>query len=184
MVYKKPLEVNPETNEISIPHFDASTYATGSTSMIVLMDEQKLYCSHLGNSKLVICRNMTSIPITKDHKPYDYDERKYIYERSGYVLDGRVNGMLSTSRAFAHFHLPISSIPDYYEVPIDSDLKFVIVASDGLWDFVPDQLAVDIVLRYIDSDIGYDSKRISFILAEYAIKMGSKDNISVIVIFP
>lgn len=47
----------------------------------------------------------------------------------------RVNGQLAVARAFGDQSLKahLSSEPDIRHVPINSDIEFVILASDGLW---------------------------------------------------
>lgn len=47
----------------------------------------------------------------------------------------RVNGQLAVARAFGDQSLQahLSSEPDLRQVPIDSTIEFVILASDGLW---------------------------------------------------
>jgi hypothetical protein len=47
----------------------------------------------------------------------------------------RVNGQLAVARAFGDQSLKahLSSEPDVRHVPIDSNIEFVILASDGLW---------------------------------------------------
>ena len=41
--------------------------------------------------------------MSKDHKPDDPEERKRIYNASGFVEESRVNGMLALSRALGDF---------------------------------------------------------------------------------
>lgn len=47
----------------------------------------------------------------------------------------RVNGQLAVARAFGDHSLKthLSSEPDVRHVPINSNIEFVILASDGLW---------------------------------------------------
>lgn len=47
----------------------------------------------------------------------------------------RVNGQLAVARAFGDQSLKahLSSEPDVRHVPIDANIEFVILASDGLW---------------------------------------------------
>lgn len=47
----------------------------------------------------------------------------------------RVNGQLAVARAFGDQSLKahLSSEPDVRQIPIDSTIDFVILASDGLW---------------------------------------------------
>lgn len=42
-------------------------------------------------------------------------------------------------------------MPDVESFPIDENVSFLIVASDGLWDVCEDQQAVDLVKGYANS---------------------------------
>ena len=59
---------------------------------------------------------------------------------------------------------------------MDQNLKLLIVASDGLWDICEDQQAVDLVKGLTTT------KEMSKTLVQFALKNGSKDNVSVVVL--
>lgn len=87
-------------------------------------------------------------------------------------------------------HLKPYVIPDP-EVSIykrkESD-DFLIVATDGLWNVVSNDIACDIVRRCLHDQTtrplqgGSDADVAASMLAELAIAKGSKDNISIIVV--
>lgn len=71
--------------------------------------------------------------------------------------------------------------------------SFLIIASDGLWDVVSNELACEIVRRCFEGQIrtrfsdgngitGSQAAEAAALLAELAIARGSKDNISVVVV--
>lgn len=70
--------------------------------------------------------------------------------------------------------------------------EFLILASDGLWDVIPNELACHIVKRCLDGKMRrssmqeveneYRPTEAAALLAEIALARGSKDNISVIVV--
>lgn len=73
---------------------------------------------------------------------------------------------------------------------MDKD-EFLILASDGLWDVIPNELACRIVKRCLDGkmrsymqEVENESRpaEAAALLAELALARGSKDNISVIVV--
>ena len=65
---------------------------------------------------------------------------------------GRVNGMLSLSRAFGDFGFKSSSlapdeqavtvVPDVTSLPLTPDDEFVVLGCDGIWDVMTNQGAV------------------------------------------
>lgn len=69
--------------------------------------------------------------------------------------------------------------------------EFLILASDGLWDVVTNQVACKVVKKCLDGKMRRISKEVvkegrtseaAAVLAELAMARGSKDNISVIVV--
>jgi serine/threonine protein phosphatase PrpC len=86
---------------------------SGSTANIILIDEKKVYCANLGDSRSVCIYNKKFAAMSFDHKPDDREEKlriqnanvNYLLHKNakGFVVDGRVCGSLSLSRAFGDF---------------------------------------------------------------------------------
>ena len=69
--------------------------------------------------------------------------------------------------------------------------EFLIIASDGLWDVVPNELACELVRKCFRGQVrrnvyeafsGNCAAAAATVLAELALARGSRDNISVIVV--
>ncbi len=69
-----------------------------------------LYAANVGDSKAIACKSKETenkienekdilIELTKDHLATNYEERKRIQSKGGYVRDGRVLGALELSRS-------------------------------------------------------------------------------------
>lgn len=66
-----------------------------------------VYIAHVGDSRVILCRNGTTVDLTKvksilflkDHKPYIPDEKFRIELAGGWVVNRRLNGVLGVSRA-------------------------------------------------------------------------------------
>jgi serine/threonine protein phosphatase PrpC len=138
--------------------------------------------------------NNIAIPLTKDHKPLSFDENKRILKIGGNIIqdegdDARING-LSVSKAFGDLDAKphVSHLPDIYDYDLNKD-KFLIMACDGVWDVLSNQDAIDFILYKLDEikiDINLhacNKKNIAYLLGDYAIKKGSQDNISILIIF-
>lgn len=78
----------------------SATPQHGSTATTALILGKRLYCSNLGDSRTLLCRNFEPMPLSVDHKPSREDEQKRIREAGGFVINGRVMGELAVSRAF------------------------------------------------------------------------------------
>ena len=89
---------------------------------------------------------------------------------------------LSLSRAFGDLdtYPYVTHKPEIFRVRLNKKDKFIIFACDGLWDVVSNSGAVRFVNKLIKSKYtGNISKK----LAEYAIKQGSHDNVTVSILF-
>ena len=81
---------------------EAKSFA-GCTATVILVTPTEIYCANAGDSRTVLSKGKTALEMSKDHKPDDPEERKRIYNASGFVEDSRVNGMLALSRALGDF---------------------------------------------------------------------------------
>uniref|UniRef100_A0A7I4BN82 protein-serine/threonine phosphatase n=1 Tax=Physcomitrium patens TaxID=3218 RepID=A0A7I4BN82_PHYPA len=90
----------------------------------------------------------------------------------------RVGGVLAVSRAFGDRLLKkyVVAEPEIQDQLITSDVEFLVLASDGLWDVVSNQDAVTMVQNVQDAQEA--AKR----LTDEAYKKGSADNITCVVI--
>lgn len=144
---------------------------------------------------------------TIDDKPQNASERKRIIVAGGFVSDfsptdiPRLNGYLATSRAFGdyrpHIHFKVrpknSSIkfdanasltakPTVTSFMLNPDHNYTIVlASDGLWDTLSSEDVAQILQDYRNNDANANADA-GDILIQKALKRGSKDNISVMII--
>lgn len=82
---------------------EAGESFAGCTATTMLVTQTEIYCANAGDSRTVLSRGKTAVPLSEDHKPDDALERKRIYNANGFVEDGRVNGMLALSRALGDF---------------------------------------------------------------------------------
>ena len=70
--------------------------------------------------------------------------------------------------------------PECTQIPLTNAHRWLIIATDGLWDAVSNEQALAIVQDYYDA---YGClKGVSAVLCDYAIDCGSKDNITALVI--
>ncbi len=132
----------------------------GSTCTAVWILESTIYSCNVGDSRFILSYRGKAFPITEDHKPENAREMLRINDAGGFIIDKRVNGILSVSRAFGDFPLkseselleieqPVSAFPDVFTVEIDPDIDFIVLASDGVWDIMSNQNVVDYVDKHI-----------------------------------
>ncbi|KAH3762844.1 protein serine/threonine phosphatase 2C family protein [Pelomyxa schiedti] len=143
---------------------------SGSTALLVLtqmhMGRMTLYIANLGDCRAVLCRGEVAEQLTEDHKPQRQDEAKRIKEAGGSLYrDGQgtlrvqrggiCRSFLAVTRAIGdyEFKVPkqvISPIPDVSCVHLQPDDSFVVIASDGIWDILTNQEAINVAKQYTD----------------------------------
>ncbi|KAL1222150.1 Protein phosphatase 2C 37 [Cardamine amara subsp. amara] len=179
--------------ELQSPQCDA----VGSTAVVSVVTPEKIIVSNCGDSRAVLCRNGVAIPLSVDHKPDRPDELIRIQQAGGRVIywDGaRVLGVLAMSRAIGDNYLKPYVIPDPEVTVTDrtEDDECLILASDGLWDVVPNETACGVArmcLRGADAVDGGDSDTAhnacsdaALLLTKLALARQSSDNVSVVVV--
>ncbi|XP_066306600.1 probable protein phosphatase 2C 7 isoform X2 [Miscanthus floridulus] len=153
----------------------------GSTASTAVLIGNHLYVANVGDSRAVMSKAGKAIALSDDHKPNRSDEQKRIEDAGGVVVwsgTWRVAGILAMSRAFGNRLLKqfVVAHPEIQDLEIDGDVEFLILASDGLWDVVPNEHAVAFVK---DKDSPEAAARK---LTEIAFRRGSTDNITCIVV--
>lgn len=170
-------------NSIDTKFKEMNFYNTGSTATIVYITiengKRVLYCINLGDSRCILLSNNVLKKLSFDHKVSDPSEYERIMKNGGVIVQGRVGGQLLISRAFGDSGLKsfgVSCEPFISRTEIGGGDKFVVIASDGVWDVVEDR---DILNIISGCDNSWD---ICQRIVKEAIDKGSNDNISCFVI--
>jgi serine/threonine protein phosphatase PrpC len=185
-----------------------STFS-GTTCSSLLFCPEKIITANVGDSRCVLGKfdgkNWKAKNLTRDHKPNEEDEKKRITEKGGRIEaykddDGDFVGPervwlkeenipgLAMSRSFgdevAHT-VGVVSQPEIFEYNFLNEDKFILLASDGIWEFISSDECVNIVKDYylkddIDGALNYLYKESSkrWIMEEEVI-----DDITLIIMF-
>ena len=90
--------------------FEDLAEATGATSgacaTFALVGPTDVVVAHCGDTRAVLHVRGTTTVLTRDHRADDPDESSRLVMRGGSVTNGRVDGMLSPSRAFGDLDMP------------------------------------------------------------------------------
>ncbi|XP_057774243.1 probable protein phosphatase 2C 76 isoform X1 [Salvia miltiorrhiza] len=153
----------------------------GSTASTAVLVGNHLYVANVGDSRTIISKAGKAIPLSDDHKPNRSDERRRIENAGGVVMwagTWRVGGVLAMSRAFGNRMLKqfVVAEPEIQDQEVDQDLELLVLASDGLWDVVPNEDAV-LIAQTEEEPVAAARK-----LTETAFTRGSADNITCIVV--
>ncbi|KAL4339485.1 hypothetical protein GQ457_08G033630 [Hibiscus cannabinus] len=170
-------ETYPQTDE----DFLDSERDDGSTASTAVLVGNHLYVANVGDSRTIISKAGEAIPLSEDHKPNRSDERKRIENAGGVVMwagTWRVGGVLAMSRAFGDRMLKqfVVAEPEIQYKEIDEEFELLVLASDGLWDVVPNEDAVSLAGAEKEPETAARK------LTETAFLRGSADNITCIVV--
>ncbi|XP_059629708.1 probable protein phosphatase 2C 2 [Cornus florida] len=157
--------------------------SSGACAASVLLKDGELHVANAGDCRVVLSKKGTANALTSNHRLSSREDERFRIENSGgyvHCRNGvwRVNGSLAVSRAVGDLHLKewIISEPEIKKLPLTSDCEFLIMASDGLWDKVNDQEAVDVVLK------DRNSLKSCRNLVDLSSSRGNIDDITVMVI--
>ncbi len=126
-----------------------------------------IYSGNLGDSRFILSYNGKAVAVTVDHKPSHPIETARIKRAGGHVTNDRVNGTLGVARAFGDYNFKqredlgpheqlVSSLPEVRTVDIDSKIDFLVVATDGVWDIMTNQEAVDFISKRMKRNVAID----------------------------
>ncbi|KAJ3703880.1 hypothetical protein LUZ61_007585 [Rhynchospora tenuis] len=163
--------------------FISQEMSSGACAATALILNGELFVANAGDCRIVISQNGVATALTIDHSASREDERARIENLGGFVSCSygsvwRVQDSLAVSRAFGDILLKkwVISEPEITKVQLTGDRAFLVMASDGLWNKVSNQEAVDYVLQH---DISMESCRE---LVELSWSRGSRDDITVMLV--
>lgn len=147
-------------------HPNLDCFCSGSTAVTVLKQGQNLFIGNIGDSRAILGSkdfndSMVAIQLTVDLKPDLPREAERIKRCKGRVFalqdEPEVQRVwlpfddapgLAMARAFGDFCLKeygVISIPDFSHRTLTDRDKFVVLASDGVWDVLSNEEVVEIV---------------------------------------
>jgi serine/threonine protein phosphatase PrpC len=187
---------------------DLDAAFSGSTLVTVYLRGCSLFCANVGDSRAVMGKfngsNWSAFALSRDHKPSDADEAERIFKARGVVQKyisrtGEAIGPyrvwstddgspgLAMSRSLGDCVAQtygVSSEPEVMQVELEPKDKFVILGSDGLWEFVSNQEAVEIVAEGLEKRQYEDcANNLVKCAAERWGSSGRQDDITVVVAF-
>ncbi|OWM78879.1 hypothetical protein CDL15_Pgr003050 [Punica granatum] len=157
----------------------------GCTAIAALIVRDKLFVANAGDCRTILCRAGRPLPLSIDHLASRIEERDRVTKAGGQVkwqVDTWRVGVaaLQVTRSIGDDDLKpaVTAEPEITETLLSVEDEYLVMASDGLWDVISNEEVVSII-RDTVKEPGMCSKR----LATEAAERGSKDNITVIVVF-
>ncbi|XAR48317.1 Phosphoprotein phosphatase [Bertholletia excelsa] len=157
----------------------------GCTAIVSLIVQDKLFVANAGDCRAILCRANRAYALSKDHVAKCLEERERVISAGGQVkwqVDSwRVGSpALQVTRSIGDDDLKpaVTAEPEITETKLSVEDEYLVMASDGLWDVMSSEEIVNIIKDTV-KEPGMCSKR----LATEAGERGSKDNITVVVVF-
>lgn len=149
------ISVNKELKTTDIKYM-----TSGTTCVAIYIYGKNYWICHCGDSRAVLAKKshdrVVAINLTRDHKPSDDEEKSRITSSGGFVgcdedgassrvwLDAELTKVgLAVSRSIGDFVVKgVGVIPDpeVTEKTFEDDDEFIILASDGVWEFIDSQV--------------------------------------------
>ena len=160
---------NKAESEISKSDIDANF--SGTTCVMLFQIGEKLLTANVGDSRAIIVKGKEAIPLSIDQKPNDENEMKRIIKNGGevsqYEEDGFASGPfrvwkkgqmypgIAMSRSIGDLlasTLGVIPEPEVREEKLDDKTKFIVICSDGVWEFLDNKAVKDLVMPFYEKN--------------------------------
>jgi len=156
-------------------------YSMGTTANIALIKDNFCYIANVGDSLAVIYKDGKAIKVNAEHKVTLQKEKERIIKSNRKITNGRIDGKINLARAIGDFAYKNDSLleeneqsliafPEIYKFKIPSDIEFLIMGCDGLWDYADPQKVCNFVSKMLKKKIP-----IKIILKEIFSKLITKN---------
>ncbi|GAQ82850.1 protein phosphatase 2C [Klebsormidium nitens] len=150
-----------------------------ATTAVVDLGRGQLVVGNVGDSRAVLCRAGRAVRLTAEHTVTEESERERIEGSGGDVVAGRLSGILNVSRALGDSDLKrwVVSDPFVRELQLTSEDAFMVLATDGLWDVISNEGAVEV------AEQGGDAQTAAQMLMEEAMMRRARDDVACLVVY-
>ncbi|CAD8145955.1 unnamed protein product [Paramecium octaurelia] len=188
---------------------ETDTSLSGSTTVSVIMKKDQLWTANVGDSRAIICRNQDgnwkAIQITRDHKPNVEDEKQRILQAGGRVESQKdyYGNSVGPERVWLSYidapglamtrslgdkigaQAGVIADPEIFEFTLTQYDQCIIIASDGVWEYLSNEDVMNIVIPFIEKeniDLAADRLMAESINAWKRHSLG-RDDITCIVVY-
>lgn len=172
----------------------------GSTLAVVLITGNEMVTANVGDSEIVLCRNDQPLVLSTAHNMMkNVAEEQRVKEAGGVVFRSRlghpyINPQLisiAVTRSIGDITFKDSdftagrpsgliAMPDTRRITLTTEDDFFLIGCDGLWDVMTYEEAILFVKTRLQQ--GVSPQRLSESIVKEALKRGSKDNVTVLVV--
>ena len=171
---EKALTESCEKTNTMLSHSHVEVTFSGTTGIICYIRGKTIYTANVGDSRACLARRidgkLKEVPLSFDLKPERPEERARIEARGGrceacrtalgqeigpqrvWLKKQDVPG-LAMSRSFGDqvaASVGVLATPEITQHVLEENDEFIVLASDGVWEFISNQEAVDLIAKYSD----------------------------------
>lgn len=200
-----------ETNDLLLnkTKIDCSLSGATCTSLIITLD--KIICANIGNTRAILARFengcYNTVNLSRDHKPTESDEIKRIISEGGvikqmydktkkeyigperiWLKNSDIPG-LNMSRSFgdnlAH-SVGVINIPDIRTFDYTGGEKFIIIATDSIWQYIDSDECVRIIKDFYEKNmdaVGALNSLVTEAITRWKKQENKIEDITAVVIF-
>ena len=188
---------------------DSSLSGTTCTSIIVSLNN--VICANVGDSRAILARYENGVynatNLSRDHKPTESDEMKRILSNGGRIkqyYDEKLNEYIGPERiwlknseipglamsrsigdSIAH-SVGVISVPEILKFDFIGNEKFIVIASDGIWEYIDSDECIKIIKDYYENNmdaVGGLNALVKEAFKRWKIEEDNIDDITAIVLF-
>jgi serine/threonine protein phosphatase PrpC len=148
---------------------------SGSACVLAIRKNNKVWVTHAGDSRIVIGNknNAALLFETTDHKPTSPGEQQRLEQSGSDIHTFRFdNGHVEISRVFVKGKdypglcmsrsfgdqsvkaCGVSAVPEIHTLNVEPGKHFMVLATDGVWEFIPSKLVVSSLAKKIETEGG------------------------------
>jgi len=136
-----------------LQHAQAKQFGGGTTAAITLIRGDQLVVANIGDTRIVICHKGRAVLLSEMHLASNPSEAQSVIERGGKITNDpwgtpRLDGRLMVTRGLGPVRNTIaglSPVPYVRNYKLTDDDSFLILGTDGIFNVMSNQEAVDIV---------------------------------------
>ena len=184
---------------------------SGTTCTSIIISQNKVICANVGDSRAILARYengiYNSISLSRDHKPTETDEMKRILSEGGRIkqfYDPKIKEYIGPERIWlknseipglamsrsigdtiAH-NVGVISEPEIKKINFIGTEKFIVIASDGIWEYIDSDECINIIKDYYENNmdaVGGLNALVKEAFKRWKIEDENIDDITAIVLF-
>ena len=184
---------------------------SGTTCVSVIISLEKIICVNLGDSRAILARYengaYNAINLSRDHKLTEPDEMKRVLNSGGiikqycdiktkeytgpervFLNNSEIPGLAmsrSIGDSIAH-NIGVISEPEILRLNYNGNEKFIVIASDGIWEYIDSEECVKIIKDYYENNmdaVGGLNALVKEAFKRWKNENDNVDDITAIVIF-